>query len=90
MKKEELEIAKAACCVGTIWDAYSGKEDFDYMVGLRVKHLIELVRNYEQPSLPSELDEAAQKVEDYYDVGEERGYLCCHRGDIKDAFKAGA
>lgn len=41
-------------------------------------------------SLPSNLDEAAQKVEDYYDVGEEHGYLCCHRGDIKDAFKAGA
>ena len=43
-----------------------------------------------RPSLPSELDEAAQKVEDYYDVGEEHGYLCCHRGDIKNAFKAGA
>lgn len=43
-----------------------------------------------KPSLPSNLDEAAQKVEDYYDVGEEHGYLCCHRGDIKDAFKAGA
>lgn len=41
-----------------------------------------------EPSLPSDLDEAAQKVEDYYDVGEEHGYLCCHRGDIKDAFKA--
>jgi len=41
-------------------------------------------------SLPSNLDEAAQKVEDYYDVGEEHGYLYCHRGDIKDAFKAGA
>ena len=40
--------------------------------------------------LPSNLDEAAQKVEDYYDVGEEHGYLYCHRGDIKDAFKAGA
>lgn len=43
-----------------------------------------------QPSLPSNLDEAAQKVEDYYDVGEEHGYLCCHREDIKNAFKAGA
>lgn len=43
-----------------------------------------------EPSLPSNLDEAAQKVEDYYDVGEEHGYLYCHRGDIKDAFKAGA
>ena len=46
--------------------------------------------NPSQPSLPSNLDEAAQKVEDYYDVGDEHGYLCCHRGDIKDAFKAGA
>ena len=44
----------------------------------------------EQPSLHSNLDEAAQKVEDYYDVGDEHGYLCCRRGDIKDAFKAGA
>ena len=44
----------------------------------------------QQPSLPSDLDEAAQKVEDYYDVGEEHEYLYCHRGDIKDAFKAGA
>lgn len=62
MTKEELEIAKAACCVGTIWDVYAGKENFDYMVGLRVKHLIELVRNYQQPSLPSNLDEAAEKI----------------------------
>ena len=44
----------------------------------------------EQSAIPSNLDEAAQKVEDYYDVGEEHGRLCCHRGDIKDAFKAGA
>ena len=44
----------------------------------------------EEPSLTSNLDEAAEKVEDYYDVGEEHGYLYCHRGDIKDAFKAGA
>lgn len=46
--------------------------------------------NVNQPSPPSNLDEAAQKIEDYYDVGEEHGYLYCHRGDIKDAFKAGA
>lgn len=45
----------------------------------------------EKPNnLPSNLDEAAQKIGNYYDVGEEHGYLCCHRGDIKDAFKAGA
>lgn len=44
-----------------------------------------------EPSLPADnLDEAAQKVEDYYDVGDEHGYLYCHRGDIKDAFKSGA
>lgn len=51
-----------------------------------VDNIFELVGS----SLPSELDDAAQKVEDYYDVGEEHGYLYCHRGDIKDAFKAGA
>lgn len=62
MTEEELEIAKAACCVGTIWDEYEGKENFDYMVGLRVKHLIELVQNYHQPSLPSNLDEAAEEI----------------------------
>lgn len=39
---------------------------------------------------PEGLEEAAQKVEDYYDVGEEHGYLCCHRGDIKNTFIAGA
>ena len=61
MTKEELEIAKAAYCVGKIWDTYEGKENFDHMVGLRVKHLIELVRNYQQPSIPSDLDEAAEK-----------------------------
>lgn len=48
-----------------------------------------VIKNY-KPSLPSDLDEAAQKVEYYYDVGEEYGCLCCHRGDIKDVFKAGA
>ena len=54
------------------------------------------VKMQEQPSedlekeIGSSLNEAAQKVEDYYDVGEEHGYLCCHRGNIKDAFKAGA
>ena len=54
-------------------------------------HAIELAVDIleSKPSLPPNLDEAAQKVEDYYDVGDEHGYLCCHRGDIKDAFKAG-
>ncbi len=40
---QELEIAKAAYCVGTMWDEYEGKEDFGYMVGLRLDHLIKLV-----------------------------------------------
>lgn len=55
-------------------------------------HAIELAVDIlvSKPSLPSNIDEAAQKVEDYYDVGEEHGYLYCHRGDIKDVFKAGA
>lgn len=48
-----------------------------------------LFEKQEQPS-SSDLDEAAEKVEDYYDVGDEHGYLYCHRGDIKDAFIAGA
>ena len=40
--------------------------------------------------IPNDLESYAQKVEDYYDVGEERGYLCTHRGDIKNAVLAGA
>lgn len=63
MTQEELEIAQAACCVGTIWDQYEGTEKFNEMVGKRVQHLIELVRNY-QPSLPSDLDEAANEEAD--------------------------
>ena len=46
MTKEELEIAQAACCVGTMWDQYEGTEKFNEMVGKRVWHLIELVRNH--------------------------------------------
>ena len=68
MTNEELEIAKAACCVGTIWDEYAGKENFDHIVGLRVKHLIKLIRNYQQLSLPSNLDEAAEEfAKPYHD-----------------------
>ena len=37
-----------------------------------------------------ELDEAAEKCESYYDVGDEQGYLYTHKGDIADAFRAGA
>ena len=44
----------------------------------------------QEPSLPDNINKVAQKLEDYYDVGEEHGYLYCHRGDIKDAFIAGA
>ena len=43
----------------------------------------------EQP-VCEDLESYAQRVEDYYDVGEERGYLCTHRGDIKNAVIAGA
>ena len=83
MTKEELEIAKAACCVGTIWDEYEGKENFDHMVGLRVKHLVELVRNYHQSSLPSNLDEAAVQAHiRMEESGEEMTFL--------NTFKAGA
>lgn len=32
----------------------------------------------------------AQGIEDYYDIGEERGYLCVFSGDIKNAVIAGA
>ena len=39
---------------------------------------------------PKDLESYAQKVEDYYDVGEERGYLCVHRGEMKCAVIAGA
>ena len=52
----------------------------------------------EKPSEPTiqeqpvceDLESYAQTVEDYYDVGEWRGYLCTHRGDIKNAVLAGA
>lgn len=36
-----------------------------------------------------ELDIAANKYEEYYDVGEEHGYLHTHRGDVAQAYKAG-
>lgn len=60
----------------------------DYYSTTQLQDMIDTIVS--APPLPSNLDEAAQKVEDYYDVGEEHGYLCCHRGDIKAAFKAGA
>lgn len=40
--------------------------------------------------IPKDLESYAQMVENYYDVGEERGYLCVHRGEVKDAVIAGA
>lgn len=40
--------------------------------------------------VPKNLDEYAQSVEDYHDVGDESGYLCTRFGDIKDAVIAGA
>lgn len=57
MTKEEIQIAQAAYCVGKMWDEYEGTEDFDRMVGKRVQHLIELVRNHldrEQPEVDLE------------------------------------
>lgn len=82
MTKEELEIAKAAYCVGKIWDTYEGKENFDHMVGLRVEHLIKLVRNYQQPSLPSNLDNA---VEEYCSDNTPLGATCrtCFREGVE-------
>ena len=61
MTPEELEIAKAACCVGTIWDHYEGTENFNEMVGKRVQHLIELVRNHLQHEQPKMDLQAEQK-----------------------------
>ena len=46
MTQEELEIAQAACCVGTMLDQYDGTEKFNEMVGKRVQHLIKLVCNH--------------------------------------------
>lgn len=89
MTPEELEIAKAACCVGTIWDEYEGTEDFDHMVKLRLNHLIELVRK-SQPSLPSNLDDAAEE----WCKRNNKGIALCGDGkshylaDGIDAFKA--
>lgn len=62
------------------------REDVNFKV--RKAYIQGLIDN--NVNLPSGLDEAAQKVEDYYDVGEEHGYLHCLRGNIKDVFKAGA
>ncbi len=61
MTQEEIQIAQAAYCVGKMWDEYEGTDDFERMVGKRVRHLIELVRKT-QPSLPSDLDEAAKQI----------------------------
>jgi hypothetical protein len=36
-----------------------------------------------------ELENAANSYEDYYDVGEEHGYLHTNRGDVAQAYKAG-
>ena len=40
--------------------------------------------------IPKDLESYAQTIEDYYDVGEEKGYLYTHRGDIKNAVITGA
>lgn len=90
MTKEEKEIAMAACCVGTICDAYEGTEDFDRMVMLRVDHLIELVRDYLSKQHTQGLDKAADQyasdnASDYPDVAWEDTF-----DDAKFAFVAGA
>lgn len=90
MTKEELEIAKAAYCVGKIWNIYEGKENFDHMVELRVKHLIKLVRNYQQLSLPSNLDEATEKIaSDIAPMYPDISWDSCFE-KIKEGIKAGA
>jgi len=43
-----------------------------------------------KPEVSEELEAYAQSIEDSHDVGEERGYLCAFRGDIKNAVIAGA
>ena len=68
-------------------ESYVAWDQQEAVMGVLIRFIDSLQQ--EQPS-SSDLDEAAQKVEDYYDVGDEHGYLYCHRGDIKDAFKAGA
>lgn len=86
LSKQELEIAMAACCVGTMWDEYEGTENFDHMVRLRLHHLIDLVRKC-RPSLPSNLDEAAEKNFETMEVLEhENIFEETHR----KIFKAGA
>ena len=81
-------MANADMCLEAARKAFPDNEE------LRVAYMLGFNEGYDratdQPSLPSNLDEAAEKVEAYYDVGEEHGYLYCHTGDIKDAFKAGA
>ena len=61
MTQKELEIAQAACCVGTMWDQYEGTEKFNEMVGKRVQHLIELVHNHLEQEKPEELEEEVKK-----------------------------
>ena len=73
---------------------YIKEDDFPTLDMFGYEEFIEAmtmgIKALSKPSLPVNIDEAAQKVEDYYDVGEEHGFLYCHRGDIKGAFKAGA
>lgn len=90
MTQEELNYIKNSFSqilddIGGNPDWYDAAKAVASDLGTMEKQLEERVTK-----LPSNLDEAAQKVEDYYDVGEEHGYLYCHRGDIKDAFIAGA
>lgn len=88
MTKEEIQIAQAACCVGTMWNEYEGTEDFDRMVGKRVQHLIALVQKL-HPSLPSNLNEAAKEAsQSAYSEPTAEGFA--KRCFFKRGFKAGA
>lgn len=89
MTKEEIQIAQAAYCVGKMWDEYEGTDDFERLVGKRVRHLIELVRK-SQPSLPSNLDEAAEEYGRNTFINECMENGVCDDHDLSDAFKAGA
>ena len=84
MTEFEKELVKF---VSGYLDAGVSAEDY---VKAFSKRLLDSIGRQCEPKVCEELGEYAQKVEDYYDVGEERGYLCVHRGDIKNAVITGA
>lgn len=64
-------------------DGYSAREALDYIES----YINTLSEQQVEEHIFADLESYAQKVEDYYDVGEERGYLCVHRGEVKEAAK---